>query len=272
MEQIQIIYLIGVLILFYLVYVVILDDPSRRNKKKMLARNKHKYFTFTKVDEQEFNKSMSEIGLNVSLSNYQKIRLIFLCTLILFGKIDIVLAIILFFISEPKEYILGRKTVFKILIDFSKEKYKEEQDKEIYSALVQLKNLAIATKEKPLATDFILRQLTKFTKKTRVVFNHTLVLWRESNEETACNYFSETIGTKLASEFANFVVKLDKVNPDELIEQLQVLQEGYRERNITKEQKRQEVISSIAFMPIVISSLVVMMNFIIITIWNKMFV
>lgn len=272
MENVQLVYLTAVFILFYSIYRVVLNDVNRRNKKKMLARNKYKIFTYTKVDEFEFNKNMQEIGLKVSLNGYQKLRLIFLCTLILFFEIDVLLAVILFFVSEPTEFILGRKTVFKMVIDFSKSRFKEEQDKEIYSALVQLKNLAIATKDKPLATDFILRQLAKFSKKTRVVFNHTLVLWRENNEEVACEYFSETIGTKLANEFANFVVKLDKVNPDELIEQLQVLQEGYRERNITKEQKRQELISSIAFMPIVISSLVVMMNFIIITIWNKMFI
>lgn len=272
MENVQVIYLSILTFVFYLVFRNVFNEPNKKNKKKMLALNKHKYFTFTVVDEQKFNKNMMEIGIKLNLQNYQKLRIIILCILMFFAKLDFLTIVILFLLSEPKEYLFGYRTVFKRVIDFSRDRYKEKQDKEIYSALVQLKNLAIATKEKPLSTDFILRQLVKFTNKTRVVFNHTLVLWRESNEKIACQYFSDTIGTKLAGEFANFIVNLDKINPDELIEQLQVIQEGYREKNITKEQKRQEVLSSVAFVPIVLSSLAVMMNFIIITIWNKMFI
>ncbi len=272
MQEIQGIYLILVALLFYFFFIIVLDDEQRRHKQKLLARNKNKFFIFSNIDEKDFNKSMKAMGWNISLYKYQRLRLIILCTLIIVLKIDLLLLLILFLISEPKEYILGRKTIFKIMIDSNRERYKKEQDKEIYNALVQLKNLAIATKNKPLATDFILRQLSKFSNKTKTVFNHTLIYWRENSEEVACDYFSKAIGTKLASEFANYLGKLDKVNPDELIEQLQVLQEGYREKHITNEMKKQELISSISFIPIIIASLVIMLNFIIIVIWNKMFI
>ena len=58
---------------------------------------------------------------------------------------------------------------------------------------MQLKNLAIATKDNPLGADFIIEQLMRFTKITKPIFVRTLSIWRMGEYEKACGYFKENI-------------------------------------------------------------------------------
>ena len=226
--------------------------------------------------EEKTNNTFKGTNIPITVAKYNTIRMIIF--LMVFGGMvlgdsgnsitkNIIILGLIYLITAPKKEVLGKKTPFGLLVDFLGREYKAKKDMEIYRAITQLKNLAIAQREKPIGADFLLEQLGKFTVVTKPIFTQTISLWRLGKEEEACNYFAEESGTKLGKEFSNIISKLDNINPAELVEQLELYQNHVKEERTTKKLKRQETISNVIFLPIVATAFVIMLNFVAIVVW-----
>ncbi len=216
-------------------------------------------------------------GIPLTVYQYNLLRIavsllafIFQITAKGFSTDSVIIIIIIFFlfvITSPGLTILNKRMPFALLLNILKRHHRIKTDDEIYKAVSQLKNLVIAQKDTPMSAFFLIEQITRFTKKTKMIFSKTLVLLHEGNQEAAVEFFKSASGTKLGSEFGNIISKLDGMNPAELKEHLVQLQSAVRDEKVTNRLRQQELFSNLMFVPIIAASMVIILNFVIITVW-----
>ncbi len=223
------------------------------------------------------NELFKGTGIPLTVYQYNLLRVavfLLICFFRITGKgfstdsaIIIIIIFFLFIITSPGLTILNKRMPFALLLNLLKRHQQVKIDEEIYKAVSQLKNLVIAQKDAPMSAFFLIEQITRFTKKTRMIFSKTLVLLHEEDQEAAVEYFKSASGTKLGNEFGNIISKLDGLNPAELKEHLMQIQSAVRDEKVTNRLRQQELFSNLIFIPIIAASMVIILNFVIITVW-----
>lgn len=251
------------------------------NKGYSLKMRRHRYdrlFSYVKnnIYKGELDSVFNDSGLKITTLHYQLVRYSsFLIWLILLNILfqlkggtypvkQFFIIFILFLASSPKSYFLGKRTPFKYVLDIFRNNHKHKQNIEIYRAISQLKNIALARKDTPPGSDFVLEQLNKFTNILRPVFNKTIALWSMGEKEVACEYLDKTIDTKEATELANILRKLDELEPYELKNQLSLLQESIKKERETRKIKNNENISNLVYLIVITTCVIIMVNFVIV--------
>ena len=64
-----------------------------------------------------------------------------------------------------------------------------------------------------------------------------LLLYRQGRDEEAFSYFAEAVGTKAGKNFAAILSKVEKTNPKQLVEQMEVFQNMMAEKRMTQAMK-----------------------------------
>jgi len=228
------------------------------------------------MEAEGMNQFFRQTGLTITASQYQLFRYsFFLIWFILihmtyffhggdYGLFPLILLVILFLQTSPRPSFLAKRTLFKYFMDLLIQHHKNKQNMEIYRAISQLKNMAVAKKKEPLGSDFILEQIRKFTKTTRPIFNRMISLWSLGKKEEACDYLTEAIQTKEAEQLANLFRKLDDLNPNELHHHLILLQEVMKRERETKKIKANENQSNLIYFIVISTSMVILINFVVI--------
>lgn len=111
-------------------------------------------------------------------------------------------------------------------------------DRELFAGSVILKNLSLVRKETPLSADYIYEKLMENSRRLKPVYGRMITLYRNGKDEEAFKVFALEIGTKTARNFALILSKLDKINPAELVEQMDVFQQMMTEKNVTAAMKK----------------------------------
>lgn len=261
----------------------LITDKFNRSKRQDIRLKKNRYkeitdFVKLQLNKKEIDDVFYKTGLKTTNQQYQLWRYIIFIVLIALLTIAYIkngnvankyfaMIIVLFFASSPTLYIFRYRTPFHIVTDMLKIEYRNKKDIELYRAISQLKNIAIAQQGRPLGGDFIIEQLMKFTELTKKDFTQLLSEFRIGNEEEACREFAKNIDTKLGLEFSNVLLKLDHINPVELKEQLVLYQENVKAERLTIKLRRNETRSTLLFIPITTLALMVLLNFVIIVIF-----
>jgi hypothetical protein len=114
---------------------------------------------------------------------------------------------------------------------------KEDLELELYDSCLTLKNLALVSGSKPFSGEFIFQMLMENALRLKPIYREMLLLYRKGRDEEAFEYFADAVGTKSAKNFAAILSKLEKVNPHELIEQIEVFQSMMAEKRMTRAMK-----------------------------------
>lgn len=252
-------------------------------------RIKFKNRRFRRISSQFFTSNkeanfLSDYGLSINIYQYQLIRYAILVIWVLNQLLEtslmenilfkVFFTASLFVLTAPRLYIFRWQTPFARALFLLNRYHQKKKDEEIYKAVSQLKNLVVVQRDNPMSADFLIEQLAKFTKITKLTFSRTLAMMQEGRMNDAADYFKSETGSKLGAEFANILLKLDQLNPYELEEQLTIIQGSVLDERVTEQMKQQELISNLLFIPIVATAIVILLNFVIITVWldsfNKM--
>ena len=138
----------------------------------------------------------------------------------------------------------------------------ERMDREICESISFLRNMIAIEKGTTVSGDYVLQQLTQREGLLKPIYVKTLSLLRVNRKSEAERLFSEEVGTTIGNEFAALLLQWDEINPAELAEILLSHQKNIKEVSITLQKRRDEVISDLIYMPVVVNIFIILINFI----------
>lgn len=274
----------NIVILYYCFIIAVLYTAwlvfrSMRRKKKYNYTFRQPKMKFTKgnTSKDSINTLFSDAGLNITVDKYNQLRLILLVILVgvtcvfLYNseKLRLMIGLILigYLITTPALNIGKKNSPFLAILSMIKTIQNRKKDTEIYRILIQLKNIAITQKDKPYSADYTINQLIKFSRLTKKALINFLMFYNLGKEEEAYERFTNDIHTKMGNEVGMILLKLDKLNPLELMNQIDIIKERTREKHITEKHRKQNTVSDFIYLPIIIPVFILFLNFIMITIW-----
>lgn len=229
------------------------------------------------LSDDSVDDSLMKSGIKLSSLTYNLIRyfvlIIWLLVIVVqkfkngyLNRFSLIILIITIFVTLPQKELLGRKSPFYFVLDILQNKFNYRKSKEIYVSLSLLKSLSIVSSDRPIGSDYILEELMRFSRITRPIFSKFLSMWYEGDRCAACEYFADAIGTKEGRDLANLFMKLDELNPSELIQQIELYQTTFKSERITAKEKRNETRGTLLYALVMFSAFVVLINFVIVVI------
>lgn len=268
----------------YIAYTLI----TLRSRKNIIKKKRHlkgdKYFSkksgsmdtllMDSFKNSELDEKFKSAGLPLTSNQYNLIRavVVIICLAVFASSIlqgdhvlarkSVLYAILIYTLTLPVAKLGKINTPFGLFIKNATEGHQTKVNFELYNVITQLRNLILSQGTHQLSADFILNQINMFThdELTKPIFSQMLKFWRENKEEEAKTFFKDAIPTKLGREFGNLLVKLDSIDPMELIGQLENLQDEVRQSKITAANKSQKSASSILFLLANIGAILVMFD------------
>jgi hypothetical protein len=230
--------------------------------------------TIVKLDNKEIDNVFYYSGLNIKGYMYMGARyvlfgvwaLIIISTYIIqkhISSLNISLCMVMYLVTSPKVTFAGYKTPFALITMFLTKEYRDKKNKEVYSVICQLKNIA-SIDVGDIGSDYILEHLIKFTDHTKTIFSTMIKMWYEYDSEKACDYFAKAIDTEEGKNLADIFRKLDDLNPTELKEQLSLYQSSFDTNRQTAKERKNENRGFILYSLVIISAMSVFFNFVVI--------
>jgi hypothetical protein len=139
---------------------------------------------------------------------------------------------------------------------------KERKDREIYEAVSFLRNVTAVGMSDSMSADLALMRLAENKGVLQPAYVKTLGLLRLNKREEAAKRFGEAVGDGLGLDFIRVVLQWDDIDPRELTASLVSYQKSLKEMRVTARKKRDELLSDLIYIPVVINILLIFMNFI----------
>ncbi|GMQ57119.1 hypothetical protein AN1V17_15140 [Vallitalea sediminicola] len=272
--NITILYYCFVITLLYFAWLIFKSMKKKKNYK-YIFRSKMKFTKSNSLNE-EINSAFLDAGINITMDKYNNFRLIILivavgaiCISYHSNKSPIIIGLLLmcYLLTTPVISFGKKESPFMIVIKMIRTLQNKKKDIEIYRILIQLKNIAITQQDRPYSADYTINQLIKFSKLTKNALINFLMYYNLGKEDEAYKKFTKEINTKMGNDIGVILLKLDKLNPLELVEQIDIIKDRNREEHITEKHRRQNAISDLIYLPIIIPVFILFLNFIMITIW-----
>lgn len=130
--------------------------------------------------------------------------------------------------------------------------------------------MAIVRKDYPVSLDFMMEELSKGAGKLRPVYQEMLNIYRSGRYEEAFSYFTGSVKSGYSATFVSILSKMDKINPYELVSQLDILISVIKEDRITQSMKQAERRSVIITAFATASELVCLVNFCVVCVFLDM--
>jgi hypothetical protein len=147
----------------------------------------------------------------------------------------------------------------RFINDFRQAGKKEQVQREIYSALSILRNHASA---ESVTTDYLLEYFSQAEGTLRETYAGTLRLLRTGRPEEAAEYFSAAAGIPFARDFIMIIIGWDAIYPGKQKQTIVAFQNALKETRTTELMRKNEVLSDLVYLPVVISVLIIFVNFI----------
>lgn len=212
---------------------------------------------FSDLNNADQDQIFRNVGIKLSMKKYMAIRNLIVVILALCALSELssgrphasyrilLMTLLLVFVSEPKESILGKKSFFTRALELARSEYLNRKDDELIAVITQMKNIASVGHSE--SADSLIQNLMRFTRILKPIFARTLSLLRRASTVEAKVYFNKEVGTKLGSDFAAILPKLDELDAAAFKNQLELLLSTVKERRATKKYARQQTLSNLVF-------------------------
>lgn len=220
------------------IYKIFIQDELENSANKF----------FKTISEDNYAKlALKNSGLRLSAKGYYIILYVLAGVFLVYGVLQGVmyrnlgtiilgalLAYLIIVVFKPAEKIYGTiKSPFKTITDALSKSRTEKLDREIYSSCIVLKNLAIVQSEKPQSADKIYEILMDCSKHLKPLYQEMISLYRTGRREEAFKGFAASIGTSSARSYMALLAKIDRINPSEMLDQVNSLLEAMSEKRLT---------------------------------------
>jgi hypothetical protein len=155
-----------------------------------------------------------------------------------------------------------RKTLTARIKSLRETMQKDRKDREIYEAISFLRNVTAVGMSGSMSADLALQRLSENRGVLRPAYAKTLGLLRLNKREEAAKQFAEAVGDGLGLDFIRVVLQWDDIDPRELTASLISYQRSLKEMRVTARKKRDELLSDLIYIPVIINILLIFMNFI----------
>lgn len=147
-------------------------------------------------------------------------------------------------------------------LGIAEQRRKEKVDLELYEGISFLRNAVTIGKGAAISGDMLIEKLAEHGGLLSPVYAKMLRLLRQNQKEDAIVSFSDTARTELSKDFARLLLQWDELDPRELTETLVSHQRNIQEARITLQKRRDEWISDLIYLPVVVNVMLVFLNFI----------
>jgi hypothetical protein len=155
----------------------------------------------------------------------------------------------------------GRQVAL-LVEEHRKKRRKERMDREIQEGISFLRNAIAIGRGKVAGSDPMIEELCGHRGLLSPIYGQMLRLLRHNKKTDAISYFSEAVNTDAAKEYGRLLIQWDEIDPRELMETLISHQKNMNEVSLTLRKKRDETISDLIYLPVVVNLMVVFINFI----------
>lgn len=159
-------------------------------------------------------------------------------------------------------YHVGRLPFYRAYRQYAEKRRQSRTDLEIYEAISFMRNVTIVGEGGKLNADTLLEQLILNKGNLAPVYAKTLQMLRQNQKVEAIEYFSIAAGTKISDDFIRLLMQWDDIEPEQLLETLLSHQKSVREARYTVRKRRDELISDLIYLPVVMNVMLVFINFI----------
>ena len=174
----------------------------------------------------------------------------------------LLMAGLLYLLSFPACSFKGYSVPFGAVVNTLIKRREEKKEDEIYEGICFIRNYIAVNPVMGSGTDYVLEQLIMYADVLKPAYIKLLNLVRTNNRADGLRVFSQEAGEKYGKDYGRLLLQLDEMPVSETEETLITYQSNLRDIRITRIKKRDEIISDIIYMPVVINMLLIFVNFV----------
>ncbi len=141
--------------------------------------------------------------------------------------------------------------------------------REMLEGTALMRNRIAACEGKKITTDVMLEELIADSDVLRYPYSRMLSLVRTEEHRKAVNEFAAIVNEKDAAEYAEMIIRLDDMDPADVYDSVISFQKNMKEERITEIKKRDEAVSDILYLPVVLNLLIIFFNFLYVTYFTQ---
>ena len=144
----------------------------------------------------------------------------------------------------------------------SSSRKKSRMSQELAEALSYIRNLVILGRGEKMSVELLMEELSGICDALAPAFNDMARSLHVNDKARASGCLYEAIGESYAKDIGTFLAHWEDIPPKELLSSVDAYRSTLRERRQTELRKKDEIISDLVYFPVVLNSMVVLLNFI----------
>ena len=158
---------------------------------------------------------------------------------------------------------LARKSApYKKLKQFALSRKREAMQRDLAESLSYIKNLVVIGRGENMSAQLLLEELSELSKDLGPVFLSMARCVQLFDKQTAAQQLYHALPFSYAKDIGEFLAGWEDVPPADLLNTVEVYRSALREDRLTKQKRRDEMISDLVYFPVVVNAMAVLMNFI----------
>ena len=160
------------------------------------------------------------------------------------------------------EELARRSAPYRKLQQLSLNRKREAMQRDLAEGLSYIKNLVVIGRGENMSAQLLLEELSELSKDLGPVFLSMARCVQLFDKETAAQQLYEALPFSYAKDIGEFLAGWEDVPPFDLLNTVEVYRSALREDRLTRQKRRDEMISDLVYFPVVVNAMAVLMNFI----------
>ncbi|MBQ1418859.1 MAG: hypothetical protein IIY95_05560 [Firmicutes bacterium] len=158
---------------------------------------------------------------------------------------------------------LARKSApYKKLKQFALSRKREAMQRDLAESLSYIKNLVVIGRGENMSAQLLLEELSELSKDLGPVFLSMARCVQLFDKQTAAQQLYDALPFSYAKDIGEFLAGWEDVPSADLLNTVEVYRSALREDRLTKQKRRDEMVSDLVYFPVVVNAMAVLMNFI----------
>ena len=145
---------------------------------------------------------------------------------------------------------------------FEKKRQKGKMELELSEGISYLKNAVAMGRAETMSASLVLEELSERKGVLSKSYMKMLQYLRLNEKEKMLEVLYEATQTELSRDFSRLILQWEEVSPKMLVEALTSYQKNIQELRITRQKKRDEMVSDLIYLPVIMNVMLVLINFI----------